>query len=140
MLIDNIRKKNDDLQDLVTTMVGGGTYYNYNSKNVDDLNGRNSSIIDPSALSAVDATRERYNKILSTAMPATETPRNSKDDVGRKVQVNNSKTTNTPYFDLRSTRSRELQRHSHSPSDGMILTASGLTPDPSHHEFNTEVN
>ena len=75
-------------------------------------------------------------------MPATETPRNSKDDIGRKVMAaNNSKNSNQlPYFDLRSTRSRELQRHSHSPSDGMILTASGLTLDPSNPEFNTEVN
>merc|ERR1711994_596863 len=70
-------------------------------------------------------------------MPVTDTSRNSKDDVTRKG-LNNSKSSSNPYNDLRSTRSRELQRHSHSPSDGMILTASGLTLDPSNSEFNTE--
>merc|ERR1719367_597580 len=82
-------------------------------------------------------TRGRYNKILSTAMPVTDTSRNSKDDVTRKG-LNSSKSSSNPYNDLRSTRSRELQRHSHSPSDGMILTASGLTLDPSNEEYGIE--
>ena len=136
-LIESIRKRNDDHQDLVTTMVGGGTYHNHKGKKIDDMSGRNLSKI------GVDAThRERYNKILSTAMPAnTETPRNSKDDIGKKGQANSSKNSNNLYFDTRSaSRSRDLQRHSHSPSDGMILTASGLTLDPSNTEFETEVN
>ena len=138
ILIDNIRKRNDDHQDLVTTMIGGGVYHNYSSKNIDDLNRQNSSIIDPTTISA-DATRERYNKILSTAMPATESPRHSKDDVTRKG-VNGTKSSTNPYNDLRSTRSRELQRHSQSPSDGMILTASGLTLDPSSDDYGAEVS
>ena len=139
ILIDNIRKRSDDHQDLVTTMIGGGVYHNYNSKNIDELNGHNSSLIDPSTISA-DATRERYNKILSTAMPATESNRNSKDDVTRKGIGNSSKSSTNPYNDIRSTRSRELQRHSHSPSDGMILTASGLTLDTSNDDYAIEVS
>ena len=139
ILIDNIRKRNDDHQDLVTTMIGGGVYHNYNSKNIDDLNGHNASLIDPSTISA-DATRERYNKILSTAMPATESNRNSKDEINRKGLGSSSKSSTNPYNDLRSTRSRELQRHSHSPSDGMILTASGLTLDTSNDDYGIEVS
>ena len=138
MLINSIRGRNDDHQDLVTTMIGGGIYHNYNSNNIDDLNGRNSSMIDPSK-NGIDSTRERYNKILSTAMPATENHGNSKDDIGRKGMGNGSKSSNNNYFDLRSSTPRDLQRHSHSPSDGMILTASGLTSDPSTPQFGNEV-
>ena len=66
--------------------------------------------------------------------------RNSKDEINRKGLGSSSKSSTNPYNDLRSTRSRELQRHSHSPSDGMILTASGLTLDTSNDDYGIEVS
>ena len=62
-----------------------------------------------------------------------------KDDFGKKGLGNSTKSTTNPYLENRSSRSREAQRHSRSPSDGMILTASGLTLDPSNPEFEKEV-
>ena len=125
-----------DDHDLITTMIGGGNYHNYNRHNLDDI------LISKSSRTTGDvgkSTRERYNKILSTAMPATEYLDKSKDDSNaqRKGSSNskssNNNNNNNHYLDIRSSstpRTQSLQRHSHSPSDGMILTASGLTLEP----------
>ena len=137
MIMHNIRKRSDDHQDLVTTMIGGGVYNNFSNRHMDSGNGKNNSMMGTS--NQMGASRERYNKILSTAMPATDNPRNSKDDFGKKGLGNSTKSTTNPYLESRSSRSREAQRHSRSPSDGMILTASGLTLDPSNPEFEKEV-
>ena len=106
---------------------------------MDGGNGKNKSMMGTANQVGASSTRERYNKILSTAMPATDNPRNSKDDFGKKGLGNSTKSTTNPYLENRSSRSREAQRHSRSPSDGMILTASGLTLDPSNPEFEKEV-
>ena len=106
IFIKNIGEQNDDHQDLITRVVGGGIYRNYNKHNVDD-----------SSKLAIDSTHERYNKILSTAMPATENPVNFKDEAERRGLGKSSKSSNNPYFDLRSSTPRELQRHSHSPTE-----------------------
>merc|ERR1712141_518723 len=84
MIMHNIWKRSDDHQDLVTTMIGVGVYNNFSNRHMDGGSGKNKSMMGTSNQVGASSTRERYNKILSTAMPATDNPRNSKDDFGKK--------------------------------------------------------
>jgi len=67
----------------------------------------------------MSASAEKYNRILATATPPT---------------MNHHRGFHSKKDKKDSFKSSSLQRHSTSPSDGMILTATGLTMDPSMME------